>query len=169
MRNNTYRTIVWGAILGIIGIIGMAGIIGMSGPVWAQESKRTVESFLAESRNATMATIRANGTPQLTPVWFVWDGEHFIISVTTKRAKYKNLVRDARMSLCIDDVMGFGYVVAEGTAEIREKDIWADTRKIVLKYRGEEGGEEYLESMKTEPRVLVVMKPTRMETLGLAK
>ena len=157
--NKVSRSIVWGSIL----------TLGLTSPVWAQESKRTVESFLAESRNATMATIRANGTPQLTPVWFVWDGEQFLISITTERAKYKNLVRDARMSLCIDDVAGFGYVVAEGTAEIREKDIWADTRKIVVKYRGEAGGEDYLENMKTQPRVLLVLKPTRMETLGLAK
>ena len=159
MRNTTYRTIVWGAIL----------TLGLTGMVWAEEDKRTVESFLAESRNATMATIRANGTPQLTPVWFVWDGEQFIISITTERAKYKNLVRDARMSLCIDDVTGFGYITAEGKAEIREQDIWEDTRKILVKYQGEEGGTEYLKRMKTEPRVLVVMKPTRMETMGLAK
>ena len=159
MRNNAYRTIVWGAIL----------IFSLTGVVWAEGDKRTVESFLAASRNATMATIRANGTPQLTPVWFVWDGEQFIISITTERAKYKNLVRDARMSLCIDDVTGFGYVTAEGKVEIREQDIWEDTRKILVKYQGEEGGAEYLERMKTEPRVLVVMKPTRMETMGLAK
>ena len=160
MRNTTYRTIVWAAVL---------ITLGLTGAVWAQEDKRTVESFLAESRNATLATIRANGTPQLTPVWFVWDGEQFIITMTTERVKYKNLVRDARMSLCIDDVTGFGYVTAEGKAEIREQDIWADTRKILVKYRGEAGGAEYLERLKKEPRVLVVMKPTRMETLGLAK
>jgi len=159
MRNTTYRTIVWGAIFAL----------GLTGAVWAEEDKRTVESFLAESRNATMATIRANGTPQLTPVWFVWDGEQFIISITSERAKYKNLVRDTRMSLCIDDVTGFGYVTAEGKAEIREQDIWEDTRKILVKYQGEEGGAKYLERMQTEPRVLVVMKPTRMETVGLAK
>ena len=148
---------------------GLLLALGFSGSIWAEEDKRTVKSFLAESRNATMATIRANGTPQLTPVWFVWDGEHFIISITTERAKYKNLVRDTRMSLCIDDVTGFGYVTAEGKAEIREQDIWEDTRKILVKYQGEKGGAEYLERMKTEPRVLVVMKPTRMETVGLAK
>ena len=159
MRNSAYRTIVWGTVL----------TLSLTGAVWAQEDKRTVESFLAESRNATMATIRANGTPQLTPVWFVWDGEQFIVSITTERAKYKNLVRDTRMSLCIDDVTGFGYVTAEGKVEIREQDIWEDTRKILVKYQGEEGGAKYLDRMKTEPRVLVVMKPTRMETVGLAK
>ena len=153
----------------IWGLEGLLLLLGLTGPTWAQESQRTVESFLAEKRNATMATIREDGTSQLTPVWFVWDGEQFLISITSERAKYKNLARDARMSLCIDDVTDYGYVTAEGKAEIREKDIWDDTRKILVKYRGEEGGDAYLKTMKTQQRVLVVMKPTRMETLGLAK
>ena len=153
----------------IWGLGGLVLLLGLTGPTWAQESQRTVESFLAEKRNATMATIREDGTSQLTPVWFVWDGEQFLISITSERAKYKNLVRDTRMSLCIDDVAGLGYVTAEGKAEIREEDIWDDIRKILVKYRGEEGGDAYLKTMKTQQRVLVVMKPTRMETLGLAK
>ncbi len=153
----------------IWGLEGLLLLLGLTGPTWAQESQRTVESFLAEKRNATMATIREDGTSQLTPVWFVWDGEQFLISITSERAKYKNLARDARMSLCIDDVTDYGYVTAEGKAEIREKDIWDDTRKILVKYRGEEGGDAYLKTMKTQQRVLVVMKPTRMETVGLAK
>jgi PPOX class probable F420-dependent enzyme len=134
----------------------------------ARESKRTLEQFLAEKRDATMATIRADGTSQLTPVWFHWDGEQFYISTTRDRAKYKNLKQDSRMSLCIDDVTGFSYVVAEGKAEIKEQDIWEDTRKILSKYRGEKGGEEYLERMKSQPRVLVILKPERMEKYGLS-
>lgn len=157
----------WTGCIGGLG--GLVLLLGLIGPTWAQESQRTVDSFLAEKRNATMATIREDGTSQLTPVWFLWDGEQFFISITSERAKYKNLVRDTRMSLCIDDVTGFGYVTAEGKAEIREEDIWDDTRKILVKYRGEEGGDAYLKNMKTQPRVLVVMKPTRMKTLGLAK
>ena len=129
--------------------------------------RKTFESFLTESRNATMATIRADGTPQLTPVWFLWDGEQFILTSTTERAKYRNLARDARMSLCIEELTV--YVTAEGKAEIREKDIWDDTRRICVKYGGEERGDAYLKNMKTQPRVLIVMKPTRMEMEDLAE
>ena len=63
---------------------------------------------------------------------------------------------------------GVAYVTAEGKAEIRDSDIWDDTRKILVKYRGEEGGAAYLERLKKQPRVLVVFTPTRLETLGLA-
>lgn len=136
--------------------------------VEAQEAKERLNRFLAEKRNATMATIRANGTSQLTPVWFYWDGERFYISTTRERIKYKNLKRNPRMSLCIDDVTGFFYVVAEGKAEIKEQDIWEDTRKILIKYRGEKGGEEYLERLKKEPRVLMILKPERVKTYGLS-
>jgi PPOX class probable F420-dependent enzyme len=116
------------------------GVGGNTERATAQEEQRTLDQFLAEKRNATMATIRANGSSQLTPVWFNWDGEQFTISITTDRAKYKNLVRDSRISLCIDDVTGYAYVTAEGKAEIRDSDIWEETGKILTKYRGKEGG-----------------------------
>ena len=134
----------------------------------AYSQDKTLAGFLSEKRNATLATIRADGSSQLTPVWFHWDGEQFAISMTTERAKYKNLARDPRISLCIDDVTGTAYVTAEGKAEIRDSDIWDDTRKILVKYRGEEGGAAYLERLKKQPRVLVVFTPTRLETRGLA-
>jgi general stress protein 26 len=89
--------------------------------------------------------------------------------MTSDRVKYKNLARDPRLSLCIDDVTGYAYVTAEGKAEIRDSDIWDDTRKILVKYRGQEGGAAYLEQLKKQPRVLVVLKPTRIETVGLAE
>ena len=145
------------------------GVSGNAGPAAAEENQRTLDQFLAEKRNATMATIRANGSSQLTPVWFNWDGEQFTISITTDRAKYKNLVRDSRISLCIDDVTGYTYVTAEGKAEIRDTDIWEETGKILTKYRGKEGGADYLEQLKKQPRVLVVLKPSRMELRGLVK
>lgn len=143
-------------------------LVVLLGTAQADDRQRTLAQFLAEKRNATMATIRANGSAQLTPVWYHWDGEQFLISVTKERAKYKNLVRDPRMSLCIDDVTGYTYYVAEGTAKIREADIWDDTRKILVKYRGEEGGATYLEQLKKQNRVLIVLKPTRVEKRGLA-
>lgn len=152
-------------ILGLV--LGMLCCLG--GTAQADDQQRTLAQFLAEKRNASMATIRANGSPQLTPVWYHWDGERFIISITKERAKYKNLVRDPRMSLCIDDVTGYTYYVAEGKAQIRETDIWDDTRKILVKYRGEEGGAAYLEQLKKQNRVLVVLKPTRVEKHGLTE
>ena len=45
-------------------------------------TKEQINDFLAERRNATIATINSKGTPQLTPVIFYWDGTSFYVSVT---------------------------------------------------------------------------------------
>jgi PPOX class probable F420-dependent enzyme len=155
--------------MGILVIVLILGWVGKFALAQAQESTKPLAQFLAERRNATMATVRANGTPHLSPMWFYWDGERFYISTTRDRVKYKNLERNPVVSLCIDDVTGLTYVVAEGKAEIRTENIWDDTKKIVVKYRGEEGGDAYLERLKKEPRVLVVLKPTRIETRGITR
>ena len=57
-----------------------------------------VEEFLATQRNLILATIRRDGRPQLSPVWYVWRDGAFFISTVTSTAKWRNLVRDPRCS-----------------------------------------------------------------------
>ena len=52
---------------------------------------------------AHVATIGPTGEPHNSPVWFEWDGEHVAFSQTKTRQKYKNLLRDPRVSLSITD------------------------------------------------------------------
>ena len=51
-------------------------------------STEMIDAFLAEPRNVMVAGIRRDGTPQLSPNWFYWDGERFYVSTTRTRAKY---------------------------------------------------------------------------------
>jgi len=64
-----------------------------------------------------VAGIRKDGTPQLSPNWFYWDGERFYISITRTRAKYAIFRRDPRVTLAIDDSTAFRAVVVRGTVE----------------------------------------------------
>ena len=66
-------------------------------------SSAALEAFLAEPRNVIVAGIRKDGRPHLSPNWFFWDGEHFYVSTTRKRAKYTIFRRDPRAQLLIDD------------------------------------------------------------------
>lgn len=125
-----------------------------------------INDFLSERRNATIATINKNGTPQLTPVVFYWDGSTFYISVTKETIKYKNLTRDPRISLVVDDVLGHHCVIATGKATIQEQDIWPMTEKIMYKYYGPEEGAPYIEQLKKQNRVLIVLKPTKVQAWG---
>jgi PPOX class probable F420-dependent enzyme len=83
-------------------------------------SAKAIEAFLAEPRNVIVAGIRKDGRPHLSPNWFFWDGEHFYVSTTRKRAKYKIFRRDPRAELVVDDATGHRYVEIPTTVSIRE-------------------------------------------------
>ena len=76
-----------------------------------------LEAFLAEPRNVIVAGIRKDGRPHLSPNWFLWDGEHFYVSTTRKRAKYNIFRRDPRAELVVDDATGHRYVEIPTTVE----------------------------------------------------
>ncbi len=61
------------------------------------------KDILNSKAAAHVATIGPNGEPQSSPVWFGWDGEHVLFSLTKTRQKYRNLQRDPRIALSITD------------------------------------------------------------------
>ncbi len=75
-------------------------------------------AFVAGRRNALLTTLRADGRPQQSVIFFEADGDRFTISLTDGRAKTKNLRRDPRAALFIqgDDV--FTWVGLDGRVEL---------------------------------------------------
>ena len=131
-------------------------------PVVNQEE---VAQFLAESRIAVLATINRDGTPQLTPNWYHYDGAVLTFVTTKERLKYLNLSRDPRISVCIYAApLASDYVVMRGTATIEDQDIWDRARRVIQRYTEPEEVEEHLERWKTQPRVLVTVTPRRIST-----
>ncbi len=131
-------------------------------------AKEEIANFLAERRNAVLGTIRKDGSPQLNPMWFHWTGEVFYISTTRARFKYDSIRRDPRVTLCIDDATGFKTVIVEGRAEVIEDDIWGPTRIIVEKYVDTDHVEARMTRMRTEPRVVLVIRPEKWISWDLA-
>ncbi len=50
-----------------------------------------------------LATVSADGVPNATPMWFLWDGEHLKFTHTAKRRKVANLRADPRFSFVVTD------------------------------------------------------------------
>jgi PPOX class probable F420-dependent enzyme len=125
-------------------------------------STEMIDAFLAEPRNVMVAGIRRDGTPQLSPNWFYWDGERFYVSTTRNRAKYAIFRRDPRVQLAIDDATGFRTVLVRGTVEIRE-DLAAELdrfRAIRSKHgRPSPGDDELRQGLAAEGRVLLAITP----------
>ena len=127
-------------------------------------TREQLEQFLAEPRNIMVAAIRKDGRPQVTPNWFLWDGERFYVSTTKTRQKYKNFKRDPRAQLVLDEPTGFRTVLVDGTVEI-----WEDHERglpyfarIIEKHTGRTPEEAALrERLQRERRVLLVITPDR--------
>jgi PPOX class probable F420-dependent enzyme len=71
-------------------------------------------AFAAGRRNALLTTLRADGRPQQSVIFFEADGDRFTISLTDTRAKTKNLRRD--LYVPGDDV--FTWVGLDGHVEL---------------------------------------------------
>ena len=77
-------------------------------------------AFAAGRRNALLTTLRADGRPQQSVVFYLLDGDRFTISLTATRAKTKNLRRDPRAALYVpsDDV--FVWAGFDGRVELTD-------------------------------------------------
>ena len=127
--------------------------------------QQELNHFLAEPRIAVMATINRDGSPQLTPNWYYYDGTQLTFVTTKERIKFFNLRRDSRISVCIyDSPLASEYVVMRGRASIRDEGFWDDARHIISRYVEPQRVDEYIERWKTQPRILVTLTPERIYT-----
>lgn len=120
-------------------------------------------ALLAQPNTAVIGVNRANSAPQLTVVWYAWDGKDFFFSTLKDRAKYKNIKRNPAISLIVDDSVNHVSITAYGQAEIIEHDLAELVRPIIEKYVPEAQREEALKGIANDPnRVLVVLHPEKI-------
>jgi PPOX class probable F420-dependent enzyme len=92
---------------------------------------------LLDAQFATLATLGADGGPQLTEVWFLHEDGELKISLNTSRLKTKNLRKRAQCSLFLLDVSNpYRYVDVRGRARLEPDDDYAFADKVGAKYGG---------------------------------
>ncbi|HLI50617.1 MAG TPA: TIGR03667 family PPOX class F420-dependent oxidoreductase [Thermomicrobiaceae bacterium] len=84
-----------------------------------------------------LTTVRADGQPQTSAVWFLWTGREFVIYSMPDKPKLRNIQHNPRVSLNFNtDPHGMHVVAIEGTASIDEGYPSAvDMPAIIEKYR----------------------------------
>ena len=99
-----------------------------------------VRALLDEPRFAVVATINRDGTPQQTVLWYYRDGDDIVMNTARGRVKDSNLLRDPRLSFCIEDE--YHYVTLTGTVTLIDDQTiaQADIRKLAVRYHGEAEG-----------------------------
>ena len=114
---------------------------------------------------AHLATVGADGSPQVTPVWVDFDGTHIRFNTAKGRVKDKNLRRNPRVALSIQDPDNpYRYMQVRGrVAEITEQGADAHIDALAKKYINQD---RYTFRQPGEVRVLYKILPEKVHTLG---
>jgi len=126
----------------------------------AKLTAKQAQLFLGKNFGA-VATIRADGTPHVTPVWIDYDGEHVVFNTATGRAKWHHMLRDPRVTIEVyAQDNPYEYVTVTGTAELiegEEADRHID--KLSEKYTG---NPKFQSHRPGQRRVIVRVTPERV-------
>jgi PPOX class probable F420-dependent enzyme len=128
-------------------------------------------ALLAQSRIGVLATIKADGRPQLTPIMPSYDQDAGVIRISTTEgtAKVANVRRDPRVALEVTSEDGWEWATVDGTATITgpgEDPHGPEVEALVEYYRLAAGEhpdwDEYRSVMVSERRVLLTIEVERV-------
>ncbi len=121
------------------------------------------------TRTAKLSTVRADGSPHIAPIWFLLDGDELVFNTGAETVKGRNLARDGRVALCVDDDKPpFAFVVLQGQArlsdDLDEVRHWAG--RLGARYMGEGRAEEFGERNGVPGELLVRVKIDKVIAQG---
>src|SRR4051794_3246016 len=117
----------------------------------------TSHADLLEGQIATLATVGADGRPQVTPVWFLAEDGTVRISLNGTRQKTKNLRRNPAVTVLLLDLANpCRYLELRGDAEIVDDEDRAFAERVGAKYQSDLRAHDG----PGEGRVIVTIKPT---------
>ena len=109
-----------------------------------------IQFVLTGTRTGKLAVTRADGTPHVTPIWFLIDsspdGDALVFTTNHTTIKAKALRRSPRFSVCVDDQEPpYSYVLMEATATLSEDldDLRHWAIRLGARYMGEDAAEQF--------------------------
>jgi PPOX class probable F420-dependent enzyme len=119
-----------------------------------------LRGFLSQPLIADIVTLKKDGSSQVTPVWYDFDGTYLYFSTTTDRAKARNIKRDNRIAVSIRNEDAHKVVLFAGTANILDDRGHVLARRIVTRYMAPDKVDGFLSGLEAN-RVIVRVKPIR--------
>jgi PPOX class probable F420-dependent enzyme len=142
--------------------------------IMTEMSKKEIKKFLMQGTlTGKLATVKKDGSPHVVPIWFVLDDGKsrarvgdIIFTTYDTSLKAKNIQRDNRVSICVDDqTPPFSFVTVFGTAKIyhyKQNELFKWAARIAERYMGENNAKAYGRRNSTEGAVLVRIKPIKI-------
>jgi PPOX class probable F420-dependent enzyme len=116
------------------------------------------------TRTGKLATVRADGSPHVVPIWFVCDGDDLIFTTGRDTVKGRNIARDARVAITVDDqTPPYSFVTVFGEASISEDldEMLTWATKIGARYMGEDRAEQFGKRNAVPGELLVRVRVTK--------
>ena len=125
-------------------------------------TEEQADAFLRETRIAKLATLNADGSPTVVPVWFEWYGRTAALFTYFKSPKLTRIRRDNRVALSVEEPLGAqeAWVTIEGTATIEEAGGIELARRLIVRYYDEQRVHNVLPGWEKMAREWVVVRVT---------
>jgi hypothetical protein len=132
-------------------------------------SNEAFEQLMSEPQIAVFGTVGPGGAPHQAPVWFEWRDGAVLIPTQRGSQKWRNIERDARVSVCIERREGGPMAVAliSGTAEFVEGDYAPERRRFYERYDGADAEARLASAAaNTDEWALARITPTKVVSFG---
>ena len=117
--------------------------------------------FIDGKNFAFLATIQADGSPHVTPMWVDHEGDMILMNTAVGRIKQRNVTRDPRVSITIVDSNNpYDRIVVHGRV-VSQMELGAEAHidKLAKKYTG---ANKYQKASPTEKRIILKIEPLQI-------
>ncbi len=105
-------------------------------------------TLLREPIVSFVTTLRSDGTPHMTPVWHMVDGDEVVIAVGRQTVKARNVRRDPTAALCVAaDQSPQPWLLLNGAARLSEDGVEEFVRAVSAHYMGSEEASPYADDI----------------------
>jgi len=119
--------------------------------------------FLEDRFLGVLATLRRDGTPLLSPVWYEWRDGAFVVVVNVGDVKDRHLQRDRRIALVVaEPAFPYRGVEVAGEAELSTQGAAEATARMAARYLSPTAARSYLSKTTDVPGRLVRIRPVRL-------
>jgi len=131
----------------------------------AGQMREGVRKLFEEANIGHLATVMPDGSPQVTPLWVDFDGEHILVNTAEGRQKPRNIRRDPRVAISVTrEGSPFTYAQVRGrVVEVTREGAEEHIDRLAKKYLGRD---KYPWRQPGEQRIILRIAPERVSSMG---
>ena len=116
-------------------------------------------TFLDQLHFAVVATISADGSPQLTTLWYLREGDDLVFNTAVGRVKDRNLRRDPRLAATILSADGYHFITVKGVVTLDEDSGQETIHRLAVRYHGPEEAARMMQAQFSQEQRVTIRLP----------